>query len=70
MKKYNSKFNSMIIEFYKTGRSVKDLIREYSVSKVIIYKWIKQLGPIVSIDDTKIKRMKQEMLRLQEQNEI
>ncbi|MCU7196404.1 IS3 family transposase [Turicibacter sanguinis] len=74
MKKYNSEFKSMIVELYKTGRSVKDLSREYGVSEVTIYKWIKQISPIASIDDTEItlediKRMKQEMLRLQEENE-
>ncbi len=75
MKKYNSKFKSMIVELYKTGLSVKDLSREYVVSEVTIYKWIKQISPIASIDDTEItleeiKRIKQEMLRLQEENEI
>ena len=75
MKKYNSEFKSMIVELYQTGRTVKDLSREYGVSEVTIYKWIKQLSPIASIDDTEmtleeIKRMRQEMLRLQEENEI
>ena len=75
MKKYNSKFKSMIVELYQTGLSVKDLSREYVVSEVTIYKWIKQISPIASIDDTEItleeiKRIKQEMLRLQEENEI
>ncbi|MEO3153648.1 IS3 family transposase [Turicibacter sanguinis] len=74
MKKYNTEFKSMIVELYKTGRSVKELSREYGVSEVTIYKWIKQISPITSIDDTditleEIKRMKQEMLRLQEENE-
>ncbi len=75
MKKYNTEFKSMIVELYKTGRAVKDLSREYGVSEVTIYKWIKQLSPVTSIDDTEIsldeiKHMKQEMLRLQEENEI
>ena len=65
----------MIVEFYKTRRRVLDLSREYGVSEVTIYKWIKQISPIASIDDTditleKIKRMKQEMFRLQEEKEI
>lgn len=61
MKKYNSKFKSMIVELYKTGHSIRDLSREYSVSEVTIYKWIKQIDPIDSMDDTEIKGMKQEM---------
>ena len=75
MKKYNAEFKSMVVELYKTGHWVKELSREYGVSEVTIYKWIKQLSPIASIDDTEmtleeIKRMRQEMLRLQEENEI
>ena len=74
-KKYNTEFKSMIVELYKTGRPVKELSREYGVSEVTSYKWIKQISPIISIDDTditleEIKRMKQEMLRVQEENEI
>ncbi len=75
MKKYNAEFKPMVVELYKTGRSVKELSREYGVSEVTIYKWIKQISPIASIDDTEItleeiKRMRQEMLRLREENEI
>ena len=75
MKKYNFEIKSMIVELYKAGRSVKDLGREYGVSEVMIYKWIKQISRITSVDDKEItlediKRMKQEMLRLKEENEI
>ena len=75
MKKYNAEFKSMIVELYKTGRAVKELSREYGVSEVTIYTWIKQVSPIALIDDTEItleeiKRMRQEMLRLQDENEI
>ena len=75
MKKHNSEFKSTIVELDKTGRKVLELSREYGVSEVTIYKWSKQISPITSIDDTEItleeiKRMKQEMLRLQEENEI
>ena len=52
MKKYNSEFKAMIVGVYKTGRSIKDLSHEYGVSEVAIYKWIKQISPIASIDDT------------------
>ena len=49
MKKYNSEFKSMIVELYKTGRTVKDLSREYDVSAVTIYKWIKQMSTNTSL---------------------
>ena len=69
MKKYSSKFKSMIVELYKKGRLVKDLSREYGVSEVTIYKQIKQFSLIATIDNTEIaleeiRRMKQKMLRL------
>ncbi|KAB3587349.1 IS3 family transposase [Turicibacter sanguinis] len=54
MKKYNSEFKSMIVELYKTGRRVLELSREYGVSEVTIYKCIKQISPITSIDDADI----------------
>ena len=43
MKKYNAEFKSMVVELYTTGRSVKELSREYGVSEVTIYKWGPQL---------------------------
>ena len=68
MKKYNSESKSIIVELYKTGRSVKELSREYGLSEVMIYKYIKQISPIAWVDDTEItleeiRRMKPEMLR-------
>lgn len=36
--KYTATFKSMIVEFYKSGRKVKELSREYEVSQVSIYK--------------------------------
>lgn len=65
----------MIVELYKAVRSVKDLGHKYGVSEVTIYKWIKQISRITSVDDKEItlediKRIQQEMLRLQEENEI
>ncbi|WP_282183627.1 hypothetical protein [Turicibacter sanguinis] len=41
MKRHNTEFKPMIVEPYKTGRLVKDFSREYKVSEVIMYKWIK-----------------------------
>ena len=54
MKRHNTEFKPMIVEPYKTGRLVKDFSREYKVSEVIMYKWIKQIFPIDLIDATEI----------------
>ncbi len=40
MKTYNNEFKAMVVEPYKTGRSVEELSREYGVSQVTIYKWV------------------------------
>jgi len=41
-KRYNENFKKMIFELYHSGSSVSDLEREYGVTKVSIYKWIKE----------------------------
>ncbi len=41
----------MIVKLYKTEPSVKELSREYVVSQVTIYKWIRKISPITSMDD-------------------
>lgn len=56
----------MIVELSKTEYSIKNFSCEYIVSEVTIYKWIKQISPIASIDVSvitleEIKHMKQEM---------
>ncbi|SFK14009.1 hypothetical protein SAMN04488574_1637 [Bacillus sp. 71mf] len=53
----------------------EQLSSEYGVSEVTVYKWIKIYSPITSVDEDEItledlKRMKKEMLRLKEENEI
>jgi transposase len=73
--KYNDEFRQMIVELYRSGRSVSELSTEYGVSDVTIYKWIKKYFPIAIVEDTEItpedlKRMQKEMLRLKEENEI
>jgi transposase len=74
-KKYNEDFKMMIFDLYNSGSSAKDLSSEYGVSEVTIYAWIKKFSPIqtgdgstVTADD--IAKMKKQMLRLQEENEI
>ncbi len=44
--RYSDEFKQQIVDLYRSGKSVSDLSREYGVSDVTIYKWIKQLSPI------------------------
>ncbi|MBJ8032015.1 IS3 family transposase [Bacillus cereus group sp. N21] len=74
-KKFNEEFKKMVVELYHSGQPVKQLSSEYGVSEVTVYKWIKIYSPITSVDEDELtledlKRMKKEMLRLKEENEI
>ena len=44
--RYTEEFKQQIIDLYNTGSSVNYLSREYGVSNVTIYKWIKESSPI------------------------
>ena len=65
-KRYNEYFKEMIVEFYQTVSSVADLSREYGVSNVTIYKWIKQYSEIEIDENTTVT--KKEMLKIQKEN--
>jgi transposase len=74
-KKYNADFKKTVVDLYHSGSSVKDLSSEYGVSEVTIYAWIKKFTPIKTEDGStvtadEIAKMKKQMLRLQEENEI
>lgn len=44
--RYSDDFKKQLVDLYRSGQSVSYLSREYGVSNVTIYKWIKQLSPI------------------------
>ena len=44
-KRYNGDYREMVVELYRSGESVSDISREYGVSEVSIYAWIKKLSP-------------------------
>lgn len=76
-KKFNKELKKMVVELYHSGQPVKELSNEYGVSNISIYKWIKTYSSITSIDEDKnemimddLKQMKEEILRLKEENEI
>lgn len=39
--RYHDDFRKMVVDLYRSGKSVRDLSSEYGVSEVTIYKWIK-----------------------------
>lgn len=44
--RYTDEFKQQIVDLYRSGQSATYLSREYGVSNVTIYQWIKQLSPL------------------------
>ncbi|MBF8982605.1 transposase [Lutibacter sp. B2] len=73
--RYSDEFKQQIFDLYHAGTSALELSREYGVSTVTIYKWIKALSPIkVSKEETmtakKYQAMKKRIAQLEMENEI
>jgi len=75
MKRYDVEFKKMIVGFYEDGKLVKELVKEYELSEVTIYSWIKKYktvttenGEVTTNDD--LAKMKKEMAKLREENEV
>lgn len=72
-KRYNNEFKKTIVELYRSGTSVGDLHREYDVSEVTIYNWIKAHSPIEGGDGLTpkdIAEIQKENLRLKQEVDI
>lgn len=72
-KRYNQEFKQTIIELYGSGTPVSTLSREYGVSEVTIYKWIKVHSPVEGSDGltpAEIAEIQKENLRLKQEVEI
>jgi len=53
-KRYSDDFRKMVVGLYCSGQSVRDLSREYGVSNVTIYVWIKKLSPMELEDGSSV----------------
>ena len=71
---YTDKFKTMIAELVLSGKSVKEVSDEYSLSQTAIRNWVKKKTPIDVKGDTtnleEILKIKKENERLKEENEI
>ncbi len=75
MDSFNEEFKKMIVQMYLDGESVSDLSRKYEVSRPSVYNWIRQFKPIQledgkTTDVSDIIKLKQEMIKLKEENEV
>lgn len=71
-KRYTDEFKEQIVKLHKMGKKVYDLSREYGISNVTIYKWIKESEPVVEggISKKEYEKMQKELQELRMENEI
>ena len=73
-KTYTDEFKTMIAELVLSGRSVKEVADEYSLSQSTIRGWVNKKAPIEVEGNTtnleEILKIKKENARLKEENEI
>ena len=73
--RYDESFKKMIVELVESKqKTVSEIHREYGVTKVTIYKWIQTYSSESTTQEPLTKeealKMKKEMLKLQEENQI
>ena len=74
-KNYDVDFKKNIAYLYRNGKGASELSREYGVAKSNIYKWISLYSPVKTstgeaISNNEILKLKKEMFKLKEENEI
>ena len=73
-KTYTNEFKTMIVELVLSGKEVKEVSSEYSLSESTIRTWVKKKAPIEIEGKTtnleEINRMRKENARLKEENDI
>lgn len=72
---YDVDFKKTIVDLYNNGKSVTELSREYGLPKSNIHKWIGLYSPVKSstgevTSNDEIIKLKKEMSKLKEENEI
>jgi len=74
--RYTDEFKQQIVDLYNAGTPVSQLAREYGLVEQTIYKWIKNLSPIVKTDEgdsvsmKEYKELQKKMAQLEMENEI
>ena len=53
--RYSNEFKQQIVELFQSEQSVSKLSREYGIPKGTIYKWAKELTPVITEDGKSIK---------------
>ena len=71
-KRFTKEFKEQIVSLYNMGKTVSQLSSEYGVTRVTIYRWIKEYSPTQDgeISKKEFERMKKELNELRMENEI
>ena len=74
-KNYDVDFKKTIVDLYQGGKGVTELSREYGLAKSNIYKWVSLYSPVKTstgevTSNDEILKLKKEMSKLKEENEI
>ena len=73
-KTFTDEFKTMIVELVLSGKTVKEVCSEYSLSETAVRNWVKKKSPIDVEGDTtnleEVLKMKKEISKLKEENEI
>jgi len=74
-KRYTEEFKKQIVELHNAGSTVAYLSREYGITTVSIYRWIKELSPVKISEEKEVslkeyELMKKRISELELENEI
>lgn len=75
-KQYPIEFRQQIVDLYRAGTPVSQLVDEYGLIEQTIYKWIKKYSPSVEQEDgtslspDEVKALQKKISQLEMENEI
>ena len=77
-KRYTNQFKKQIVSLYNNGKSVSDIVKEYSITRASIYNWIKKYNSTGSFnsednkseEQKKLERLEKENQQLKMENDI
>ena len=74
-KSYDEEYKKNIVKLIENGKAVSDIVREYGISRSLVYSWKQKYGTITTADGTvicndDIDKLKKELKVVREENEI
>ena len=75
-KQYPIEFRRQIVDLYRAGTLVSQLVDEYGLVEQTIYKWIKKYSPSIEQEDgtslspDEVKALQRKISQLEMENEI